>query len=266
MHKVNFKKSWSDLGNNIVLFLPDLVNIIFILIFGYIILNIAGLYDFLRDAPYTLGPQDLNDALAFISSNMSTILISIVVLLIGAFFFSIAVAAVKFGMIKDVVNKKRANVSSGMSYIKKYYGGILNIKLWTFLIYMVVLIVAILINIILRAIGLDLAALIVSLILLVILAIKAFLSLMFRYPIMFTKNKNAKESIKLSYKFFKENKGYNLVIFGIIIAVAVVISVIFSILGNIPYVGEFIQTLSPIGTLVASVWANVFLFNSYLKK
>lgn len=266
MYKVNFRKSWSELGNNIILLLPDLINLIFYLTFGYIILNIAGLYDFFKDINLLMNSENVNDTLFFLQSNLSTIIISTVIFIIGAFLFNIAITATKFGMIRDVINKKRASFLVGLSYIKKYYGKIFSLKLWTLLIYLVVLIAAIILNIILRALGLDITSLIISLMFLIVLVIITFLSLMFRYPIMFTKNKNAKESINISYKFFKENKRYSLVILGIIVLIVLAVSMAFSILGLIPYIGEFIQSLSSLGTLVISIWANIFLFNSYLKR
>lgn len=107
MYKVNFKKSWSDLGNNIILLLPDLVNILFLMAFGYVILNLVGLYEFFRDFPSIINSGNIDDTLFFITNNLSTIIISAVIFVLGAFFFSVSVAATKFGMIRDVINKKK---------------------------------------------------------------------------------------------------------------------------------------------------------------
>ena len=51
MYKTNFKKSWLDLKNNIILLLPDLIYVLFIMALGYVILDLSGMYDFFKDLP-----------------------------------------------------------------------------------------------------------------------------------------------------------------------------------------------------------------------
>jgi hypothetical protein len=266
MYKTNFKKSWSELGNNIVLLLPDLINIIFIMVLGYFLLYITGLSEILKNIPLNLNSENIQDIMPLITNNLGTIITVAIIFLVTMFFFSIAVVATKFGMIKDVMKKKKASIQNGLGYIKKFYWKIFNIKIWTFLIYLAVVVGVIIIYAILTALQLGSFATVLSILFLVVLAIIVFLSLLFKYVILFTKNSDPRKAISLSYKFFKNNNRYSLVILCMIILVALAVSMAFSILGLIPYVGEFIQSLSSFGTLVVSVWANIFLFNSYLKK
>lgn len=266
MYNVNFKKSWSELGNNIILFLPDLINMLFLFSFGYIILNITGLYDFFKDIPLIMGSEEINDTLFFLQSNLSTVIISVAVFVLGAFFFNALVVATKFGMIRDVINKKRASFLVGLSYINKYYWKIFEVKLRVFLMYVGALAVAILLNLILRAFSLDTAALVFSALLFVVLIVFIFLGLFFKYPILFTRNIEPKRVLGLSFKFFRENKIYTLAILGIIFLVAMVISIFFDILSIIPGIKVITQSLDQLATIIIGVWASVFTFNSYLKR
>ncbi len=266
MYKENFKKSWLELKKNIVLLLPDLINVLFIMALGYVILSITGLYDFFKDMPLLLNSENYYDTLFFIQNNLSTMILGAIIFVVVAFFVSIGISAVKFGMIRDVVNKKSASIKSGLGYVNKYYWRIFGVKIWTFLIYLGVIIATLILYFVLSALQLGITAVIVSIIFLIVLVILVVLKLLFRYAALFIKNSDSKKAIGLSYKFFKENKGYSLIVLCWVILVALVVSIIFDILGLIPGIGDIIQSLESLATIIISVWANIFLFNSYLKR
>ncbi len=264
----NVKRGFNIILKNPRLLLPDIILLISIIIFSGLFVFISGVYTIIFSANF-------EESLRQLISNtpeLTKVLITLAVAALLSFIVGISTTALKYELIKNIVSNKKITFMKAFSNSNAYFLPILSLKIATFIIYLIPLLILVLIVALFKSTVLS-AILIVLLLSLYIILTLAFL---FRYPILFLKTKKTKEILLDSYKFFKQKKAYSLLIVLSILIVSIILSLITTIL---EFLLTFAQNIGIIFTIlsvlfiiirilvniITSVWVSIFIFISYKK-
>ena len=269
MYKERFIKSFKNL--HILLFIPDLVMLTFTLLAGFFFAKSSNFTQFLTDANRladsleTLIPL-INE---FVQKNILVISIYLTIFFIGGFIIGSGMIAMKFGMMKDVVEKKKLSFSKMYEHSAKNFWKVVWLRLTVFLISLVVLVVfGLLFG--LNIINPFYKSVFFVLILLLFVFTLIFLKflLLFRYPALFFDNKNSIQTIKNLYSYLINNFKHVFITWIIIFLIGLII-LLLDVSLNIAQVAGLLLIMLIIRyiiNLVYTVWSNMFLFYSYKLK
>lgn len=194
----------------------------------------------------------------FLQTNLSAIIISFAMFFVVTFLFGAGVKSIKYGMILDVIKKKPLYLKSSLSH-KKHYWKIVLIKLYTFILYFVLVLAASIIFLIIsQPLGTTIGS-IVSLILFILGNIFLYVHLYFRYACYFSSNLNAKGAMKESYDLFQRKK--KLVIWTIMVVAltSIILRIPLELLLKIDII--FFDIIAAALILVVYIWSDLFVFN-----
>lgn len=257
-----FAESWMIVRNNRVLFAPDLIVLGINILFFWLFLLFTGLDKALMEN----NPEMFFD-LAYnwiIWAYFGVYLLA--TLLLDNFFLT-----AKYGMIKDVLKKKKTDFKSGISFAKEYYFSALGIHIISSLIVIVPLVLLAVILFLLLPVH-TLVALTIFIPLAIAYLIYIGIRLLFVYPIMAFEKEGAYKSIKDDFHFVKTHLHHTLITWLIVIGVSIFVSIVKE---NLSYLNDFlVGQLFFLGLILAaiilaveisvSVWEHVFIFKSYL--
>ncbi len=244
-----FKKSWVDLKNNLVIFVPDVLNFIILAILFLVFIFASGVYAFLstyKSIPLAISSIGTE---AIFADLFAKFLIWIVVFLVAAFLISNYFIAMKLGMINEVAEKKKTALAKGFGYASKNYLNVLGFNLLTLLLIFIPTMA--LVSLVLLSNWLVPLALVLLTIYFLILV----LGIQFIYPVMFMDKKGPVSALKGSFGYLKKKLGLVVKVLLIVLLVGIVASAI----------GSFIGFFSIVLSWIVSVWANMFRFNVYNK-
>src|SRR3989344_4109555 len=200
----NFLTSFVDVITNPIIFLPDLVSLIYVIVGTYILVIATGLVD--HYSSIILMSQNLaTDQLAtnfntFIENNFIKIGLSFGLFFISAFIIGTGTTASKYELITDLIKNKKLTLKEAFTYSHQNFKKVLITKVLIFLL-TALLIIGLFI---LAGVGYTIyqpLGYIITLLLLFVF----HLAIYFRYPYLFLKNKKPLTSIKDSIKYFKNN-------------------------------------------------------------
>lgn len=245
MIKKAFAKSWMDLKEHPKLFVPDFIyRIIIIILSFYLAADFAVLANVATAE--TFAAED------FLADNVLNAVYIIGFFVVVQFLLGVAVESVRYGMINDLIKKKKSLLSLFRTYIKDNYLRILKLKIIVGLIMLVAAGLIFLIVLPLNFTVLKESLTITFIGLAGLVYVLMSLALFFRYPIMVITDKNAWASIVDSYKFFRKNIQYTLIA-----------GIISSLVAGISLFGARLAVVSIGINLLATVWISVFVFNSF---
>lgn len=257
-----FAESWLIVRNNRVLFAPDLIVLGINVLFFWLFLLFTGLDKALMEN----NPEMFFDLAYnwYIWLYFGVYLLA--TMLIDNFFLT-----AKYGMIKDVLKKKKTDFKSGISFAKEYYFSALGIHIISSLIVIVPLVLLAVILFLLLPVH-TLVALTIFIPLAIAYLIYITIRLLFVYPVMAFEKEGAYKSIKDDFHFVKTHLHHTLITWLIVIGVSIFIAIIQE---NLSYLNEFmVGQLFFLGLILAaiilaleisvSVWEHVFIFKSYL--
>ena len=227
------------------LFVPDFIYRIIVICLSFyfasyftVLANVFNAETFLIDNFLT---SEVLNAIYFIG------FLLIIQLLLGVF-----TESVRYGMINDVIKKKKSLLSMSKNYVKDYFFRILKLKVITGLIMLIsaglIFLIVLPLNFTVLKNSLFLTFIAIAGVVYVLMS----LALFFRYPILIMNNKTAWASIVDSYKFFRKNLKYTFFI-----------AVISSLVAVVSLFGAGIPIISLGISFLVTLWISVFIFNSY---
>lgn len=257
-----FLESWLIVRNNRILFAPDLIVLGINLLFSWLFLLFTGLDKALMENNFELFFDLAYNWYIWIYFGIYLL----ATLLLDNFFLT-----AKYGMIKDILKKKKTDFKSGISFAKEYYFS----SLWIHILSSLIVIVPLLLLAVLLFFLLPIHTLIAVTIfipLAIAYLIYITIRLLFVYPVMAFEKDGAYKSIKEDFHFVKTHLHHTLLTWLIVIGISIFASIIQE---NLSYLNEFmIGQLFFLGLIVAaiifaieisvSVWEHVFIFKSYL--
>jgi hypothetical protein len=280
-----FTNSFSYLKQYPIVFVPDIAYIIINYVMIYLLYAYTGLGDIIPVIATGADPQLLT---AFLQENLGKLILGVSIFAILTFTVGVGASILRFSIIKDILAKKRIVLKTIWKEKKEYFWKVVSIRILTFIILLVSLLMAcaIILLVFLPSKALipfvaDSVGIVVAIIALVGIILYVKLNLLFIYPILFmSKTKRPVSVIRKSLSYFKKHSKYVFVTFVVILAVQVLIGLfawVISLLIGLPSdfitSAAMIATLGAIGTAVSSLvslagklWANIYLFSKYKNK
>jgi membrane-anchored glycerophosphoryl diester phosphodiesterase (GDPDase) len=250
-----WKQSWLDLFGNLKLLIPDVVFIILSGLIGFVILQVSGLFPIIKtvyiDRDFTI-----------ISNVLVRTIISVVLFVVTTFVLGAGIRAVKYNFIKDVIKKKKVDLSKFFSYSNKDVFRVVSVRVLLFLVFFVLmLIIGLVSGLFSFVLSKELIALATMFILGLASIIYSF-SILFVYPLMFLKGESPWKSIKISFEYFKKKTKHVVFVWLIIIltsyAITNIISYVFNVTGSL----QLVVPVNIIGILFIGVWGLIYLFRA----
>ena len=257
-----FKDSWEIVKKNKILFFPNIIILSINVLLVLILFFITGLFKILiENDPSNIAKVFLSGEFIFF-----VFLYLIISTLMDNFFLTM-----KYGLIKDVLLKKKTNFSNGVKFAKEHYWTTLGIHILSFLIiYVPLILLGIVLFTFLPQNGLIAAAIFIPLMIVYLIFIA--IRLLFVYPTMTFEKKGAYNSLKEDFHFVKTHLHHTMVTWLVILLIGIVTAMIKR--GIEPLQGILFQQVVFLGFLLAiaiialemavSVWEHVYIFKSYL--
>lgn len=250
-----WKNSWLILFNNLKLLIPDVVFIILSALIGLVILQVSGLFPIVKtvyvDRDFTV-----------ISNVLVRTIISVVLFVVTTFVLGAGIRAVKYNFIKDVIKKKKVDLSKFFSYSNKDVFRVVSVRIFLFLVFLVLmLIIGIFSGLLSLFLSKELIALATMFILGLISIVYSF-SILFVYPLMFLKGESPWKSIRSSFDYFKKKTKHVIFVWLIITltsyAITNIIGYVFDLTGSL----QLVVPVNVLGLLFVGVWALIYLFKA----
>jgi hypothetical protein len=257
-----FQLSWVILKQNPVLFLPNVLMLISNLILFLCLIKVTGIGSAVLNNNY----EALKDSLFSGYSITAIILYFILTLLIDNYF-----TTAKYGLIKQVLLKGKANFLDGLNFAKKYYITTLGVHvISSLIIFIPLLILAVLLFLLLPFSSLVAASIFIPLAIIYFLYIGV--RLIFIYPVMAFEKKGAYNSIKEDFHFVKTHLHHTFITWLMVMSVSIFVSIfrknlidVQSMLHQqIALMGFLLVAIIITIEISVSIWEHIFIFKSYL--
>ncbi len=258
-----------------LLFFPSialfLTNTILILLF----LSVTGLLPLLTQNPAIIFEQDLQTIINYLQLNFESNLLNILITFIGFvvinFLVGSGLLAMKFGLIKEVAKKRKITLRKAVQSGKKYTFRIIKLKVFVFVC--MALLILILNSIFPRLLSISNSIIFVTLTYFMIKVSYQIINfiLLFRYPILLTKNKGVFFTIKETFRFFKSKTKFVIATW-IIIFIITTITTLFllflntSLTATLTYGLVIFLIIKSLTDIIISLWQDIFLFFVYFFK
>ncbi len=261
-----FLRDWGLLIRNLKLFVPDILFLVVSGLVGVVLLMIIGLWDVIlaNFGDVNLFSQSLS---SFVETNFVKVFIALALFLVSSFIIGSSTSAMKFGMIDELLVKKKTSIKGGCKLSKKFFLRVVLVKLIVYLIVGVLGFIMFSLLALLSSFFSIFKSFVVSIAVgfgLWLVMRLAFLNI---FPIMYFENKGVLMSIKDSYLFFQRKFKYVVSVF---LVMVFVIGIFYGfnrfILGRLFGLVDVVF-LAVIVNLVINwipnLWSNLFIFDAY---
>ena len=224
------KESFKALRENWVLLLPTVAIFFIGLFFTLAFLYINGLLPtVLEDVSVLFSSNIMTGASELINDYLGNLLVlkvmaSFIIFFATNFLVGTSFVALKFSMMKDVVEGKKANLRHGFQGAVKTYFRTIGMRVFIYLIYFVLALIFS--SYLLFVKGIDQTSLSVVAFLIGFAIVIVKIILLFRYPIMFIDNLKPVSAVKKTFIYFLKRKRRVLIVWLIIFVVASIASFI----------------------------------------
>jgi hypothetical protein len=203
---------------------------------------------------------------SFVQKDVLIVLIYLSIFFIGGFVLGSGLLAMKFGMMKEVVENKKLSFKKMYGYSMNYFWEVVWLRLTIFLISLSVIVsFAVLVGLnALNSFYQETFFILISILFLLTLIFLRFL-LLFRYPALFFDRKNSTQTIKRLYDYFLKNYKHIILTWLVIFGFGLSIVLLDLSLNKITTVNLIVVLIAIryVVNLVYNVWSDLFLFYNY---
>ncbi len=274
MYKEVFIKSWKDLKDNPILFIPDTLIFLLNIALGLLFLNYSGVSKLMTDpAILTKEVEAMVPVLKlFFKENFLKLIISAALFVLTSFLIGSGFTAMKLGTMKDLTEKQELTFKKMISN-GRYVGQVISMKMVMFVIGVVTFLFTAGTGIILSSLLSRGYSILITALLLPILIIILQLLLLFRYQTMLLEKKHTITAAKESFEYFLNNKKYVFIIWLILLAISFAVAPVSAYVGIAEKNRVTLSAIVIIGYIlrggikvVIDVWSDMFRFRSYKLK
>lgn len=194
------------LRQNPILILPDFVLFLLTYFLTIAFYRASGANDLMK---LMMADGNVTEiAKGITSGDLVQFLTSLGIFVFVTFFLGVGIEAVRFGMIKQIIEGKKASLISSWKRQSLYFWKIVSMKVLIYLLVVVALLGIGLLSVLTYSAGPGISSFSlgwVTIVVAFVLFVFFTLGLLFRYAIMFLDGTGAKESIKLSFSYLKSN-------------------------------------------------------------
>ena len=260
--KTLFQDSWETLKENKILFIPNVLILVANIILVLVLFLISGLGTTLLNNSY----PSLDESFFSFTFLFYFLLYFAIFILVDNYFITM-----KYGLIKDILLKKKTSLKSGFSFANQHYLTTLGIHALSYLIIFVPLFLLATVFFLLLPIS-SLVSITLFVPIGLVYLIYIGIRLLYVFPVMTFEKKGAYNSLKKDFHFVKAHAQNTIITWMIVVGVTIFISILRE---NVIKTSEFLfQQLYVLGILVlvfiftleflVLVWEHVFIFKSYL--
>ncbi|MDP6641959.1 MAG: hypothetical protein QGF74_01075 [Candidatus Nanoarchaeia archaeon] len=272
MYKERVIKTFKNL--EFLLFVPDLILLIFTFLSGFVFVKYSGVLNLLTDAnklASSLRVADSIEALApiftsLVQKDVLVVLIYLLIFFLGGFVLGSGLLAMKFGMMKDVVEKKKLSLKNMYDHSMNHFWDVVWLRLTIFLISLAVIVsFAMLASLnALNSFYQETFFILISILFLLTLIFLRFL-LLFRYPALFFDRTNSTQTVKKLYDYFLKNYKHIILTWLVIFGFGLIIVLLDLSLNKITIISLLVIVIAIryIINLIYNVWSDLFLFYNY---
>lgn len=262
----HYKKSLTGLLRNPVLLAPDIIFSLIAIAAGILVLKMLGVLSLFQEIS---GLEDSAMAIplvySFLKENIIKLIFSMALFFIGAFIIGTTLSATKFAMVHDFVSNKKPSFKKGFIDSKKYFWRIVGIKILTLLTYLIATLASLIIFGVFTPMN-KTAAMGIAIIIGTILYLIVQLSLFFRFPILYKKDVSSYETMKTSYRFFKENKKFTLIVACIVAITLLVVNQLFRFIFVVLKIPNLLLfTFTGIIGILVTMFTIIYIFSVFEK-
>jgi len=259
-HIKAFEESWEVLKDNLVLFIPNVFMIVVSLVLGFGFFWLSGLYGlFEKSAAVTDWVAD-EWLLAFLSENWAFLVVLFLVYFVLLFLSDIFFSLSKYGMIKDVIAKRRSLLKDGFRFARKHFFSSVLVHLFSVFFVLLPLV----------AIGIVLSELFTSITLIALFSIFAVLykflaifRLFMPYPVMAFERAGGFQSIRTDIHYLKTQMGHLFISWLVIIGVSYIIT--HPITREIAFM-VFLMIVLVLFEMLLSTWEQLYILEAHISK
>lgn len=271
--------SWNLMVNNKILFVPKIFMFLFafILFIGY--LAASGIMNLLIKNPAMVYDQlVLHEQIrSYISRNPIWALVSLIIYILVVILSDLFFITMKYGMITDVIKKKKTSLHSGYLFAKKYYGTSLVIHLISYVLVLgpLALVGVVFYNIATKTNSFILMTpwIIVAIFLLLVFLYIAYMlmRLVFIYPVMAFEEEGAFSTVKKDFHYVKKHIGHTLITWMLFVVIWFGFTIAKTPLGSIENKAENLFIIISLAIVIlileslVSVWEHLFIFKAYVE-
>ncbi len=275
------KETFEELRKNWVLLVPTILMFFTGIIFSILFLYFSGLLpEILSNVSVLFSPnwgQGVNKIIDYFfqdSNSFLRISTSFALFFITNFLVGSSLLAIRFSMMKDIVNGKKASLKEGFRGATNIYFNIIVMRIIIYLFNFILALILSLYLLIVKGLNQTSMPFILFLIGFAIVIIKIIL--LFRYPIMLLGNLKPIKAVKKTFYYFLERKRRVLFVWLIIFAVSLTISLIVFLIEKLTNkLGEIYSSIlifliifyliKSFLDLIVDIWGDLYIFVVYKK-
>ena len=213
-----------------ILFLPDLISFLIIILLGWLALSFTGIIPVIQQMPAMPTDEEMAQiVVTFLQDHLGKLIGGILGFVFASFVVGSATLAAKFGLIRQILSRKEASSQIAWTWGRAYLWKVVSMRIAAFLLYLGSAIVSAIIFILLRQINESLA-IIITLVIILTTTVYLLLGLFMRYPAMYKKNLPVRDAINTAFVFFIRNKKCVVITAFIIAATTLIIRQVFDII------------------------------------
>ena len=258
-----------------LLFFPS--TLLFLTNLGLILafLLITGLFPLITKNPSLLFEQDIGAIATYLNlsfgNNFLNIFLAFISFIIINFLVGSGLLAIKFGLIKMVAKNQKVTIKNAFKAGKMYTLRIIELKIFIFVC--MALLILVLNTIFPHVLSLSNSLIFITISYFMIKISYQIINfiLLFRYPILLTKNKRAFFTIKETFKFFKAKTKFVIATWIIIFIITTITTLLLLFLNttltvNLTYGLLIFYSIKTLTDIIISLWQDTFLFFVYYFK
>ncbi len=263
MIKDALRKSLVDVKDNVVLFLPELVYFVLIMLGVLAVIFATGITPVLESLVGQ--PQEkVQEALQqFLTENFAQVLATFLVFLASAFIVGSSLMAMKLGAAAAVVQKGSTDLRTLLA-ARRSTGWIILARFLQFLCYLPSLVIGIIVFVLLYNVYQQ-AAFWAAISLAIIGFFLTSMALLFVYPFMYLKQLRPLDALRASLSFFQKHKKFTMSVLLTMISVALVFNVAMAILDMVT-AKKASLLFSLLSYFVLTVYLPLFTFHVFSAK
>jgi|TARA_Y100000310_G_scaffold138289_2_gene137193 hypothetical protein len=227
----------------------------------------TGLFDLLTQANTLKSEAAVAEFLRttvfqFLKDNVNTLLLYGIIAVLLSFIFLSWARSVRFGLMKDLLLKKKVSLGNSFKYIKLYFWRFVKLQLIAMALWFVLAFVGLFFAGLLVKV---MPALVVLMILFFLLGLALYFGLFFSKQILVLDNKSAWDAIKLSVQLFKKKKWFVLKTFLVIFVSIVVLNILTNVIqaARLSFVGDLVAIVI---LIALGLWMSLFTLDIYKQK
>jgi len=266
-YKDIFEESWHVLKGNLVLFLPNLFMLILSLFLGLFFFWISGFLGFFIEVIHLPDQIAYEKLLSFLQEGGIRFVGLFILYLFFLFSYDIFFSLAKFGMLKDVIAKKKSIFKDGLVFAVQHFQSSIHIHLFSLVLILLPLVI---LGIIFSKFFTSITLLVIFIVFTMMYKFLVIFRVLLPYPVMAFERKGGFKEIRTDFHYLKTQLGHFFISWILILGCTFLWALSISPDGALDR-ANFILVIGTMCALVIfeivlSTWEQIFVIDAHLSK